>query len=281
MRCRLVGLIGIYAVALLLPSRALAQAGGSISGLVTDTTGGILPGVTVEAASPVLIEGKLSAVSDGAGRFTITNLRPGNYTVTFTLAGFQTVVREGLILTGDVALQVNAQLPVGQLEQSVTVTGQSPLVDVQQVRGQFVTTREMMDVLPGANTFAGRALLIPGVANQGMGAGQYWPAAHGNTWRDAQTANDGMRANVLIDDGQWQMGWEMNQAATAELSYELAGAPAEIQSGGVVQNAIPKEGGNTFAGTFFTSFTNQALAGSNADAALGPPKGGGQPQGPP
>ena len=189
MRCRLVGLIGFCSLALLLPSMALAQAGGSISGQVTDTTGGILPGVTVDAASPVLIEGKLSAVSDGAGRFTITNLRPGNYTVTFTLAGFQTVVREGLVLTGDAALQVNAQLPVGQLEQSVTVTGQSPLVDVQQVRGQFVTTREMMDVLPGANTFAGRALLIPGVANQGMGDGQYWPAAHGNTWREIGRAH--------------------------------------------------------------------------------------------
>jgi len=253
---------------LLLPSTVLAQAGGSISGLVTDTTGGILPGVTVEAASPVLIEGKLSAITDTAGRYTIVQLRPGTYTVTFTLAGFQTLVREGLVLTGDAALQVNAQLPVGQLEQSVTVTGQSPLVDVQQVRGQFVTTRDMMDVLPGANTFAGRALLIPGVANQGMSDGQYWPAAHGNTWRDAQTANDGMRANVIIDDGQWQMGWEMNQAATAELSYELSGAPAEIQGGGVVQNAIPKEGGNRFAGTFFTSFSNESLAASNADPTL-------------
>jgi hypothetical protein len=223
----------------------------------------------VEAASPVLIQGKVSAVTDSNGRYTIVDLRPGTYSVTFTLAGFQTLVREGLVLTGEGALQVNAQLAVGAVEQSITVSGQSPLVDVQQVRSQFVATREMMDVLPGANTFASRSVLIPGVRNTGMSSeGQYWPALHGATWRDAQTANDGMRANVIIDDGQWQMGWEMNQAATAELSYEASGAPAEIQGGGVVQNAIPKEGGNTFAGTFFTSLGHENLASSNADANL-------------
>lgn len=268
MRIRFGTWSGILLVgALLLPAPAAAQ-GGSISGLVTDSTGGILPGVTVEVASPVLIEGSITASSDSAGRFTITTLRPGTYTVTFKLDGFRTFVRDGLILSGDVALQVNGQMAVGSLEETVTVSGQSPLVDTQQVRSQFVATREMMDVLPGANTFAGRALLIPGVRNTGMGEGQYWPAAHGNTWRDAQTTNDGMRANVIIDDGQWQMGWEMNQAATAELAYEAGGAPAEVQTGGVLQNAIPKEGGNTFAGSFLASFGLEALAWSNTNADL-------------
>jgi hypothetical protein len=101
-----------------------------------------------------------------------------------------------------------------------------------------------------------------------MTDGQYWPAAHGNTWRDAQTMNDGMRANVLIDDGQWQMGYEMNQAATAELAYEAGGAPAEVQTGGVLQNAIPKEGGNTFRGTFHTQFGHENLNGNNRTPEL-------------
>jgi hypothetical protein len=266
MRSRVCVLMGILFLAGL-PATAWAQ-GGSISGLVTDTTSGVLPGVTVEAASPVLIAGSATAVTDGAGRYTVANLRPGTYTITFSLDGFNKLIREGVVLAGETALQVNVQMQVGLLEQSITVTGESPLVDVQTVREQFVVSREMMDTLPGASTFSGRALLIPGVRNTGMTDGQYWPAAHGNTWRDAQTTNDGVRANVLIDDGQWQMGWEMNQAATAELAYEAGGAPAEVQTGGVLQNAIPKEGGNTFRGTFHTVFGHENLNGSNQTPEL-------------
>jgi hypothetical protein len=266
MRFRVCVLVSLLCLAGL-PATVWAQ-GGSISGLVTDNTAGVLPGVTVEAASPVLIAGSVTAVTDGSGRFTVANLRPGAYTVTFTLQGFNKLIRDGLVLTGDTALQVNVQMQVGALEQSITVTGESPLVDVQTVREQFVVNREMMDALPGTTTFAGRALLIPGVRNTGMTEGQYWPAAHGNTWRDAQTMNDGVRANVLIDDGQWQMGWEMNQAATAELAYDAGGAPAEVQTGGVLQNAIPKEGGNTFRGTLFTQFGHEKLNASNQTPEL-------------
>ncbi len=258
----------VSAGALLLPATAGAQ-GGSISGLVEDTTGGILPGVTVEADSPVNIEGTITAFTDGAGRFTIINLRPGTYTVTFTLPGFNTFIREGIVLIGDSAVQVNASLAVGALEETVTVSGESPVVDVQQVRRQFVATRQMMDVLPAARTFHARALLIPGVRNAGMSEGQYWPAVHGSTTRDSQTMNDGMRANSTVDDGQFQMGWEMNDAATAELTYEAGGAPAEAQVGGVIQNAIPKEGGNTFSGTWFTYYGAEAFASDNRkDPAL-------------
>ena len=272
---RLVVWIAIAGVgALLLPATAGAQ--GSISGLVEDTTGGILPGVTVEADSPVNIEGTITAFTDGAGRYTIVNLRPGTYTVTFTLPGFNTFVRDGLVLIGNTALQIDAQMAVGALEETVTVSGESPVVDVQQVRRQFVATRQMMDVLPAARTFSARALLIPGVRNTGMGEGQYWPAVHGSTWKDAQTMNDGMRANSTVDDGQWQMGWEMNDAATAELTFEAGGAPAEAQVGGVIQNAIPKEGGNTFSGTWFTYYGAEAFASNNQKDPelaehLGPP----------
>ena len=253
--------------ALLLPATAGAQ-GGSISGLVEDTTGGILPGVTVEADSPVNIEGTITAFTDGAGRYTVISLRPGTYTITFTLPGFNTFIREGIVLIGDAAVQVNAALAVGALEETVTVSGESPVVDVQQVRRQFVATRQMMDVLPAARTFSARALLIPGVRNAGMGEGQYWPAVHGSTTRDAQTMNDGMRANSTVDDGQFQMGWEMNDAATAELTFEAGGAPAEAQVGGVIQNAIPKEGGNTFSGTWFTYYGAEAFSSDNRTPEL-------------
>ena len=267
MRRLLVWFAIVGVVGLLLPATAGAQ-GGSISGLVEDSTGGILPGVTIEADSPVNIEGTLTAFTDSAGRFTIINLRPGTYTVTFTLPGFNTFIREGIIMSGDATVQVSAELAVGTLEETVTVSGASPVVDVQQVRRQFVATRAMMDVLPAARTMEARALLIPGVRNAGMGEGLYWTTVHGSTTRDSQTMNDGMRANSTVDDGQFRMGWEMSDAATAELTFEAGGAPAEVQVGGVIQNAIPKEGGNTFSGTWFTYYGSGAMGSDNASPEL-------------
>ena len=251
---------------LLFPATASAQAGGSLSGLVEDTTGGILPGATVEAASPVMIEGTLTAFTDGAGRYTIINLRPGTYTVTFTLPGFSTVIREDVLLIGDSAVQINAQLQVGAVEETVTVTGESPVVDVQQVRRQAVITRQMMDMLPQGRSFEARSLLIPGIKNTGMGEGTYRVSHHGSDRLDALTFTDGMRTtNVMWDI---RNGWRLNDAATSELTFETGGSPAEVQVGGLVQNAIPKEGGNTYSGTAFTYWGNERLQGDNRTPEL-------------
>ena len=262
---RLVAVVSLFGL-LLFPATASAQAGGSLSGLVEDTTGGILPGATVEAASPVMIEGTLTAFTDGAGRYTIINLRPGTYTVTFTLPGFSTVIREDVLLVGDSAVQINAQLQVGAVEETVTVTGESPVVDVQQVRRQAVITRQMMDMLPQGRSFEARTLLIPGVRNTGMGEGTYRVAIHGSDTTDALTFTDGMRtSNVMWDI---RNGWRLNDAATSELTFETGGSPAEVQVGGLVQNAIPKEGGNTFSGTVFTYYGTEALQGDNRTPEL-------------
>src|SRR5258705_6740787 len=99
MRSRVCVLMVSFVCLAAVPDTAWEQAGGTISGLVTDTTGGILPGVTVEAASPALISGSVTAVSDGAGRYTVAQLRPGNYTVTFTLDGFNKLIRTGIVLS--------------------------------------------------------------------------------------------------------------------------------------------------------------------------------------
>ena len=135
--------------------------GGTISGLVTDTTGGVLPGVTVEAASPVLIAGTVTAVTDGAGRYTVANLRPGTYTVTFTLSGFNKLIREGVVLTGDAALQVNVQMQVGPSSSRSPSPASRRWSTCRRVREQFVVNREMMDALPGTTTFSGRARADP------------------------------------------------------------------------------------------------------------------------
>ena len=110
---------------LVVPSAVFAQA--AIVGVVKDTSAAVLPGVTVEAASPVLIEKVRTTVTDGNGRFQIVDLRPGTYTVTFTLTGFNTVKRDMVALSGSTTVQVDADMRVGALEETITVTGASPM----------------------------------------------------------------------------------------------------------------------------------------------------------
>ena len=146
-----------------LPSRAHAQATASIAGVVTDATGAVLPGVTVEAASPALIEKVRSVVSDGSGQYRIEQLRGGAYTVTFTLPGFNTIKREGLELSGSFAATVNAEMRVGAVEETVTVTGQTPIVDIQSANRQRVISQELLDAIPTGRTPQVAAFMIPGV----------------------------------------------------------------------------------------------------------------------
>src|ERR1043165_3902701 len=132
---RLVRVGVVFLMPLLLATAARAQVATSgIGGVVKDTSGGVLPGVTVEAASPALIEKVRSVVTDNAGRYNIVSLQPGTYTVTFTLTGFNTFRREGIGLTAGFTATVNADLPVGALEETVTVSGEAPLVDTQNIR---------------------------------------------------------------------------------------------------------------------------------------------------
>ncbi len=139
-------LLFLLAVVLLLPDSATAQS--QINGVIRDESGGVLPGVTVEASSPVLIEKVRTAVTDDQGRYTIVDLRPGVYRITFTLTGFNTVVREGIEVPGGVAVTANADLKVGALEETITVSGQTPLVDVTQATRTQVLTRDLIDALP-------------------------------------------------------------------------------------------------------------------------------------
>ena len=153
----------------LLPSVAFAQA--SITGIVKDTSGAVLPGVTVEAASPVLIEKAREAVTDANGRFQVVDLRPGTYTVTFTLPGFNTVKRDGVVLTGSAVVNVDADLRVGSLEETITVTGEAPVVDVQSTTQQRVLNAEVIDALPSARNYFGLARMVPGTVGGGNDVG--------------------------------------------------------------------------------------------------------------
>src|SRR5687767_11457771 len=160
--CRSIQAVAVLTVIMLAPSIALAQA--SIAGVARDTSGGVLPGVTVEAASPALIEKIRSVVTDGSGQYRIENLRPGPYIVTFTLAGFNVVKREGIELTGSFTATVNADMRVGALEETITVTGETPIVDVQSANRQRVLDQDVIDTIPAMRQPHTLAVLIPGVS---------------------------------------------------------------------------------------------------------------------
>src|ERR1700681_2235769 len=153
--------IAIAFTCVLVPAAAFAQA--SIAGTVKDASGAVLPGVTVEASSPELIEKVRTAISDGTGQYRIENLRPGTYAVTFTITGFSTVKREGIELTGSFTATVNAELKVGAVSETITVTGEAPVVDVQSVKRQEVVGREVLTDIPIARSFHSVAYLVPGI----------------------------------------------------------------------------------------------------------------------
>ena len=235
------------------PPAALAQS--TIAGLVRDASAAVLPGVTVEAASPVLIEKTRSVVTDGEGRYSIVDLRPGTYQVTFTLAGFSTLKRDGIIVPADTTVSVNADLRVGALEETVTVSGESPVVDVQNTARQQVVTRDLMDSIPSARNIQsvgslvlGIRLNIPDVAGSQQ-TEQTYMAAHGNSSLHTTVLLDGMPAQTNLADGAVQN--YIDNALIAEATYQTSGVSAETSAGGVRLNLIPKDGGNTVHGAGF------------------------------
>ena len=260
----------IVLVLLMAPAAALAQS--SISGQVTDNTGGVLPGVTVEASSPDMIEGSRVVVTDGTGLYNVANLRPGTFTVTFTLPGFGTQVRDELILAAGFAMDIDVSLSVGALEESVTVSGESPVVDVQQVQRTEVLTREVQEALPTGRSMWSYASLIPGVKIQKpdvggiSGAQQNVMFGRGAEVADTSVEIDGLMVNTLIGDGGWQ-GY-FNPMMTAETSYTTSGITAETQLGGLRINMIPQEGGNQFSGSFFGGGTTEGMQGRNFNERL-------------
>ena len=245
------------ALVALLP--AAAQAQSTITGLVTDNTGGVLPGVTVEAASPVLIEGSRIAISDGTGRYTIVGLDPGIYTVTMTLPGFSTFVQEGLELQAQFTLTVNGALSVGALEETVTVTGETPIVDVQSAARTEVIQRDTLDALPTPRNTQSIGYLAQGVrlTRPDVGGAQMMEqvrmSAHGANARHTTMQVDGMMVNSQMADGLI-MNYN-NQALSQEMAISTSGSPAEVSAGGLRLNMIPKDGGNQLSGSTYVGFT--------------------------
>ena len=265
----------VVLVSLLLPSAVYAQA--AITGVVKDASGGVLPGVTVEAASPVLIERVRSVVTDASGQYRIVDLRPGIYFVTFELPGFSVVKRTGIELSGNFVAAVNADLKVGTVEETITVTGETPIVDVQSARTQQIIGRDIISAIPSSRNAIGLQNLIPGMSatggvgvignsntdSGGIGGSMQSVAAaiHGGRAADSRIYADGINMGWAGGNGG---GGNMPQVAAAqEVVLTVSGGLADAETGGVVINVIPRDGANTFSGQFNFSGSNGSLQGSN------------------
>ncbi len=260
---------------LLVPSVASAQLGSSgIAGVVRDASGAVLPGVTVEAASPALIEKSRSVVVDGEGQYKILDLRAGTYTVTFTLVGFSTVKREGIELPSNFTAAVNVEMAIGSLEETVIVSGASPVVDVSNTSVRNRLSNQVLEAVPTNRSLGAWAALTPGLVapstaqdvGGSKGEQSIRLSIHGGFAQEQRVLIDGMETSGTSGAGS---GWGFipNPASAQEVSIELGGGSAESQLGGVALNFIPKDGGNTFAGYFFTTYDTGALQGDN----LSPP----------
>jgi hypothetical protein len=265
----------LVAVVLIAAVPALSFAQASIEGVARDSSGAVLPGVTVEAASPALIEKVRSVVTDGSGQYKIIDLRPGTYSVTFSLPGFNSFKREGIELAGAFAATVNADLRVGELNETITVTGETPVVDVQNARQQTVMGSEVLNTIPTGRTQFANAVLVPGISSsfQDVGGANNLAAAassltiHGSRGGDQRVMIAGVpMANLELTGNS--SNFVPNMGSVQEMTVDIGAGTAEQETGGVRMNLIPREGGNSYSGSFFGTAANSAFQGSNYDDDL-------------
>jgi hypothetical protein len=251
-----------------LPTLAGAQ---SLAGVVRDTSGAVLPGVTVEASSPALITKVRTGVTDDAGQYRIPDLPPGTYKITFTLPGFSTVVREGLELSGGGVMTIGAEMQVGSLEESITVTGESPVVDVQTARQQTVLDGDIVRALPASRSYGNYIAAIPAIQATGFGGGastsNNFFAVRGGRSTEGLIQLDGMNVGAP-GNGGGVSGYLYDMSNSAEVQVAVSGGLGEADRGGPAFNIIPKTGGNTFSGMGFTSWAGKWGQSSNIDDRL-------------
>jgi hypothetical protein len=259
-------------VILLAPSLAFAQA--AINGLVKDSSGALLPGVTVEASSPQLIERVRSAVTDGSGQYHVENLRPGVYAITFSLAGFATVKREGIELTGAFTATVNAELKVGAVAETIVVTGETPVVDIVNSKQQETVTNETLEAIPSARLYHSIATLVPGVSVSGSQdvGGLAGPVTvtfnmRGGPGNEGRLTLDGLSLGASLN-GTGVSYTVADVPNAQEIVFTTAGGLGELEVGGPAMNLVPRQGGNTFSGSFFGNWANDALQTSNYTDAI-------------
>jgi len=254
---------------LLIPTAALAQA--VIAGTVRDSSGGVLPGVGVETASPALIEKSRTAVTDGTGQYRIENLRPGAYSVTFTRPGFSTFVREGVELTGSFTATINAELKIGTLAETITVAAETPVVDVQSAKRELTLANEIVRAIPNVRAYGSMVVLVPGVVTNsndvatGTITTQF--PIHGGRNNEGRLTVDGLNVGNP-PGGNQPPGYTADIGNAHEVTFATSGALGEAETAGLVMNIVPRTGGNTVHGSVFFSGSGESFEANNLTQAL-------------
>ena len=270
--------LGSFVIAALLLFSTPAFSQPAVAGIVRDSSGAVLPGATVEAASPALIEKSRTVVTDGNGQYRIVDLEPGTYTVTFTLSGFTTVKREGIELTGAGVTTINADLPVGAVAETVTVTGATPVVDTQtSTRREVVLSNSVLASVPATRTYGNILAMVPGVQSLTLDvnstqsvtgtATNFFFTSRGGRGNEGTVQVDGMNVGSAFGGGGVS-SFAYDFVNAQEVQVTVAGGMGESDRGGPAFNIIPKTGGNTFSGTAFGSTAGKWSQGSNLDDGL-------------
>ena len=265
----IVRIVATAAAAVLLPCAAYAQV--ALAGTVKDASGAVLPGVTVEAASPALIEKTRTAVSDATGQYRIESLQPGTYTVTFTLSGFSTLKREGVELSGSGVVTINADLKVGGVAETITVTGETPVVDVQSTKTAVTLDNETMRNLPAVRSYSYVLTAVPGIQSNitDVNTGPVFAIfpVHGGRGVESRLTVDGM--NISNPPGGNQPpNYTADIGNSAEVTVQTAGGLGEFETAGVQMNIVPKQGGNTMSGLFAASGFSGGMQSDNYSSDL-------------
>ena len=258
--------------AVLAPTFVYAQA--SINGLVKDSSGALLPGVTVEASSPALIEKVRTAVTDRGGQYHIEDLRPGTYAITFSLTGFSTIKREGIELSGSFTATVNADMKVGAVAETIIVTGETPVVDVVNAKQLQTVSAATLDAIPTARLYHSIATLVPGVSVSGSQdvGGLAGPVTvtfnmRGGPGNEGRLTLDGLSLGASLN-GTGVSYTVADVPNAQEIVFTTAGGLGELEVGGPAMNLVPRQGGNKYSGSFFGNWANESLQTSNYTDAI-------------
>jgi len=262
--------LSFLVAAVLLPSLAFAQK-ASLAGTVKDTSGAILPGVTVEASSPVLTEKVRSVVSDATGQYRIIDLDPGTYQVTYSLPGFTKIVREGVQISGSAVFTINAEMRVGALEETITVTGETPVVDVQSVRRETVISTDVIAAIPAARTVGSLLNATPGITVDTNGQlatpTMTFFSARGGQTNEGRMSVNGMTVAAAFNGGGVS-SYILDTVNVDEVAVTVSGGMGESDIGAPNMNLVPKQGGNRFAGQAFYNNAGDWSRGDNLNDAL-------------